>query len=81
MATGAVPGAAMLLNASELALLQRLMRPGLPRTKDGRLMGPETVWLRLLELMALWCEENLERSPRAFRLLRASVEEMPSPAP
>jgi DNA repair protein RecO (recombination protein O) len=81
LATGAVPGAAMLLNASELALLQRLMRPGLPRAKDGRLMGPETVWLRLLELIALWCEENLERSPRAFRLLRASVEEMPSPSP
>lgn len=81
LAMGAVPGAAMLLNSSELALLQRLMRPGLPRSKDGHLMGPETVWLRLLELIALWCVENLGRSPRAFRLLQASVEGMPSPSP
>ncbi|MFM9048412.1 MAG: DNA repair protein RecO [Cyanobium sp.] len=81
LAAGALPGAAMVLNASELALLQRLMRPGLPRSKDGALMGPETVWLRLLNLIGLWCDETLGRSPRAFRLLRASVEGMPSTAP
>jgi DNA repair protein RecO (recombination protein O) len=78
---GAMPGAAMLLNASELALLQRLLRPAPPRSRDGSLMGPEVVWLRLLDLIALWCDEHLGRSPRAFRLLRASVEAMPHPHP
>jgi DNA repair protein RecO (recombination protein O) len=81
LAAGAEPGAAMVLNASELALLQRLLRPALPRSRDGSLMGPEAVWLRLLQLLALWCDEHLGRAPRAFRLLRASVEAMPNPQP
>ena len=59
------------LNASELALLQRLLRPVLPRRRDGELMGPPAVWLRLLDLVELWCEYHLERPPRAFRLLRS----------
>lgn len=79
--SGVVPGAATQLNASELALLQRLLRPAPPRSRDGRLMGPEMVWLRLLDLIALWCDEHLGRSPRAFRLLRASLETMPMSRP
>lgn len=66
---GAVPGARVLLNPSELALLQRLVRPALPRRRDGALMGPATVWLRLLDLVGFWCDEHLGRRPRAFRLL------------
>jgi DNA repair protein RecO (recombination protein O) len=81
LTNGAVAGAAMQLNASELALLQRLLRPGLPRSRDGQLMGPEAVWLRLLHLIALWCDEHLGRAPRAFRLLQASLETMPQPRP
>lgn len=68
---GAVPGCQLTLNASELALLQRLLRPVLPRRRDGELMGPPAVWLRLLDLVELWCEYHLERPPRAFRLLRS----------
>jgi DNA repair protein RecO (recombination protein O) len=68
---GAVPGCQLALNASELALLQRLLRPVLPRRRDGELMGPPAVWLRLLDLVELWCEYHLERPPRAFRLLRS----------
>jgi DNA repair protein RecO (recombination protein O) len=79
LASGAVPGAAVVLNASELALLQRLPRPGLPRARDGALLGPEGVWLHLLELIERWCDEHLGRRPRAFRLLRASAEAMPQP--
>ena len=67
---GAVPGAQMVLNASELALLQRLLRPALPRKRDGELMGPERVWLRLLQLLELWCREHLNRSARSWRMLR-----------
>jgi DNA repair protein RecO (recombination protein O) len=81
LACGAVEGAAMGLNASELALLQRLLRPAPPRSRDGKLMGPEAVWLRLLDLISLWCDEHLGSSPRAFRLLRASLETMPQPRP
>ncbi|MFZ9567683.1 MAG: DNA repair protein RecO C-terminal domain-containing protein, partial [Vulcanococcus sp.] len=67
---GAIPGAQLVLNASELALLQRLLRPALPRKRDGELMGPEAVWLRLLQLLELWCREHLGRSARSWRLLR-----------
>jgi DNA repair protein RecO (recombination protein O) len=65
--------ARLVLNASELALLQRLVRPALPRRRDGGLMGPPSVWLRLLELVACWCEEHLGRRPRAFRLLATGL--------
>ena len=68
---GAVAGAQLVLNASELALLQRLLRPNLPRRRDGELMGPLPVWLHLLDLVEHWCQEHLERRPRAFRLLRS----------
>ncbi len=80
LAIGAVPGARVMLNASELALLQRLTRPAVPRRRDGRLMGPEAVWLHLLDLVEAWCGEHLGRGPRAFRLLRTACEPMvPNP--
>jgi len=67
---GAVAGAQLVLNASELALLQRLLRPALPRRRDGELMGPQAVWLRLLQLQELWSREHLGRGARSWRLLR-----------
>ena len=67
---GGVAGAQLVLNASELALLQRLLRPALPRRRDGELMGPLPVWLRLLQLVELWSREHLGRNPRCWRLLR-----------
>jgi DNA repair protein RecO (recombination protein O) len=67
---GGVAGAQLVLNASELALLQRLLRPALPRRRDGELMGPQRVWLRLLQLVDLWSREHLGRSARAWPLLR-----------
>jgi DNA repair protein RecO (recombination protein O) len=78
LAIGTIPGARLLLNASELALLQRLLRTALPRRRDGALMGPEAVWLHLLELVEVWCGEHLGRSPRAFRLLRTGLDAMPA---
>ncbi|MFM7086820.1 MAG: DNA repair protein RecO [Cyanobium sp.] len=77
IAIGICSGARMVLNASELALLQRLPRPMLPLRPNGELLGPEAVWLRLLALIELWCREHLGRSPRAFRLLRSGFETMP----
>ncbi len=85
---GAVAGAQLVLNASELALLQRLLRPALPRRRDGALMGPAAVWLRLLQLVELWCREHLNRTARSWRLLRgcfgdgaSSRAATPFPAP
>ncbi|MFN9870523.1 MAG: DNA repair protein RecO [Cyanobacteriota bacterium] len=74
LAIGAVPGARVVLNASELALLQRLPRPAPPRRRDGALLGPQSVWLHLLAVVEAWCGEHLGRTPRAFRLLRTGVE-------
>lgn len=81
LALGALPGARVVLWSSELALLQRLPRPGLPLRSGGELMGPEPVWLHLLELIEAWCGEHLGRSPRAFRLLRSGLESMPPSPP
>ena len=82
LAIGAMAGAHLVLNASELALLQRLLRPAPPRRRDGGLLGPVPVWLRLLALVEAWCREHLGRSPRAFRLLRSAFEPMtPSGTP
>lgn len=69
---GAVAGARLVLNASELALLQRLVRPVLPRRRDGELMGPVAVWLRLLTLVEQWWGEHLNRRPRSLALLRSA---------
>ena len=78
LAIGAIPGARVMLNPSELALLQRLTRPAPPRRRDGQLMGPEAVWLHLLDLVEAWCGEHLGQRPRAFRLLRTACDSMPS---
>ena len=71
---GAEAGAVLVLNASELALLQRLPRPGLPRRQDGSLIGPVAVWLRLLQLVEVWCGEHLGRRCRSLTLLRGCFE-------
>lgn len=84
---GAVPGAPVQLNASELALLQRLTRPHLPRRRSGELLGPEAVWLKLQHLLECWCREHLNRRLRALTLLRGCYGNMadrtatPAPPP
>ena len=50
-AIGAFSDAKIQLNPSELALLQSLLRPNLPRKKNGELLGPKEVWLRLLSII------------------------------
>jgi DNA repair protein RecO (recombination protein O) len=78
---GAVAGSPVQLNPSELALLQRLTRPHLPRRRDGELMGPEPVWLNLLQLLECWCREHLNRPIRALRLLRSCYGNMANQPP
>ena len=63
----------MTLNPSELALLQRLTRADLPRRRDGKLMGPQAVWLRLLGVVEIWIRTHLQRSNPALAMLRECV--------
>ncbi|MEB3331358.1 MAG: DNA repair protein RecO [Synechococcaceae cyanobacterium] len=74
LAIGAIAGARVVLNASETALLQRLTRPAPPRRRDGELLGPEAVWLHLLGVVEVWCQEHLGRRSRAFPVLRSACE-------
>ena len=76
LAIGSLPGARLQFNPSELALLQRLPRPELPRRRDGELMGPRPVWLKLLAVLECWCRTHL---PRPVRSLEMVGNCMPSP--
>lgn len=69
-AIGAQPQARLQLNPSELALLQRLTRAELPRRRDGDIMGPPRVWLRLLAVIEIWIRTHLPRGNRALAMLR-----------
>ena len=73
LAIGSQPGAAVQLNPSELALLQRLPRAELPRRKDGELMGPTPVWLRLMAVVECWIRSHLPRPVRSLGMLREAV--------
>ena len=74
LAIGSQPGAAVQLNPSELALLQRLPRAELPRRRDGELMGPIAVWLRLLAVVECWIRCHLPRPVRSLGMLREAVQ-------
>ena len=76
LAIGSLPEARLQFNPSELALLQRLPRPELPRRRDGELMGPRPVWLKLLAVLECWCRTHL---PRPVRSLAMVGNCMPSP--
>lgn len=72
-AIGSLPGATLELNPSELALLQRLLRPALPIRRDGELMGPREVWLRLLAVVECWIRTHLPHNVRALAMLREAL--------
>ena len=65
-----IPFAPIQLNPSELALLQRLLRERLPLCKDGKIMGPQKVWLKLLTVLECWIEMHLERRVNSLEMLR-----------
>jgi DNA repair protein RecO (recombination protein O) len=44
-------------------------------------MGPEAVWLNLLQLLECWCREHLNRPIRALRLLRSCYGNMANQPP
>ncbi len=70
---GSLPNAEIQLNPSELALLQRLFRPNIPIDKNGKLLGPKEVWLKLLTVVNCWTENHLQHSLRSLQMLREIV--------
>ena len=58
------------LNASEIALMQRLLFPELPIKSNGELLGPKKVWLKILFILELWISTQLEKELSSLKMLR-----------
>ena len=58
------------MNASEIALMQRLFFPELPIKKDGELLGPEKVWIRILQVVSNWIPAQLGKELSSLKILR-----------
>ena len=72
-AIGAIPNANIALNPSELALLQRLLLEKLPFNSNGKLLGPENVWLKLLKIVESWIETHLQRKITSLQMMREVI--------
>ena len=59
-------------NASEIALLQRLLFPELPIKSNGDLLGPKKVWLKVLFVVESWISAQLEKELASLKILRDS---------
>ena len=62
------------MNASEIALMQRLFFPELPIKKDGELLGPEKVWLKILKVVSNWIPAQLGKELSSLKILREFYE-------
>ena len=60
----------MKINASEVALLQRLIFPELPIKSNGELLGPKKVWLKVLLIIETWISAQLDKEISSLRILR-----------
>ena len=58
------------VNASEIALLQRLLFPELPIKSNGELLGPKKVWLKILSIVESWISAQLEKELSSLKMLR-----------
>ena len=57
------------LNASEIALMQRLLFPELPIKSTGDLLGPKVVWLKLLNIIESWIKAQLNNELSSLKFL------------
>jgi len=57
------------LNASEVALLQRLLFPELPIKSNGELLGPKNVWLKILMIIETWISTQLDKELSSLKML------------
>ena len=58
------------MNASEIALLQRLLFAELPIKSNGELLGPKKVWLKILSIVEKWISAQLEKELSSLKMLR-----------
>ncbi|KGG13001.1 MULTISPECIES: DNA repair protein RecO [Prochlorococcus] len=72
-AIGSIPEAYTTLNASELALLQRLIKPQLPLKKNGEVLGPIMVWEKFFILIEKWIAHHLSRELNTMKILKMSI--------
>ena len=57
-----------------MALLQRLLKAPLPRSKkNGMILGPLKVWMKLLHVVELWIGAHLNKNLNSLKLLKGTV--------
>ncbi len=57
------------MNASEIALMQRLIFPELPIKSNGELLGPKKVWIKIMNILNLWIPAQLGKELSSFKIL------------
>ena len=57
------------LNASEIALMQRLLFPELPIKSNGELLGPKEVWKKILKIFCIWIPAQLGKEISSLKIL------------
>ena len=57
------------LNASEIALMQRLLFPDLPIKSNGELLGPKDVWTKILQVFSIWIQVQLGKEISSLKIL------------
>jgi len=57
------------LNASEIALMQRLLFPDLPIKSNGELLGPKNVWGKILKILCIWIPSQLGKEISSLKIL------------
>ena len=72
-AIGTVANACTELNPSELALLQRLVQERLPFHSSGKLLGPKSVWLKILKIVETWIETHLQKRITSLQMIREVI--------
>ena len=58
------------MNASEIALMQRLLFPELPIKSNGKLLGPKDVWVKLLSIIDQWIKVQLNKELSSLKMLK-----------
>ncbi len=71
-AIGSIAYAKLELNASELALLQKLTEPNLPIKRNGDIIGPAIVWEKLFLILEDWIEVQLPNKLNAMNILKST---------
>ena len=64
------PMSILKVNASEIALIQRLLFSELPIKSNGELLGPKKVWLKILSIVESWISTQLEKELSSLKMLR-----------